>query len=1107
MPESTSNRETYSNSTVVAVQSGSAALRLREARRFLEQFEPGAEVLLLGASRGSVDDLARAISLERGATFGLHRLSFTQLAARLAAMELASRERAPATALGHEAVATRAAFEARSDDALKYFSPVSQTPGFPKALARTLLDLRLAAVDSGDLVRLPRSGTDLASLLDRVENLLNEAGASDRAALFEIATKALGSPVIGWPPMPLLLLDVPFESEIEAQFLWTLGKQSPHVRITVPAGDVSAVAQLEKRGVRLQIMEEAGENDLTQLARYLFSKEPPPQRTRSGELVWFSAPGEGRECVEIARRILKEADRGVRFDEIAIVIRSAQQYVGLMEHALTRAGIPAYFDRGTRRPDPAGRAFLAILSCATDNFSAKRFAEYLSLAQVPSLDDSGTVAVRSGDAPWVASRDDVFGVLSEPAPDQAEHGDIEDDEDQLSAGNPDGDHAVVAGTLRAPWKWESLLVESAVVGGSDRWARRLNGLAAEYELKIHELTSEQPDSPRIAHLERERQNLVHLRKFALPLIETMSVWPQQVTWGDWIERLEGFAPQVLRRPEFVTRVLADLRPMGAVGPVTLSEVRGVLADRLAALEVEPPADRYGRVFVCSADQVRGRAFRVAFVPGLAERLFPQKLHEDPLLLDDLRREIGRELTLQEDRAEHERRLLRLAVGAANERLYVSFPRIETAEARARVPSFYALEVMRAVTGRIPDHQTLESEASEEANASLGWPAPQRPEDAIDDFEHDLSVLRLLMRSEKDVKGHAHYMLRLNDCVRRSASERWARARQPWSSYDGLIRMTEATKPFLNSQRLTARPYSVSALQNYAYCPYRFLLSAMYRLKPLEEPEPLERMDPLTKGSLFHEVLAEFFRALQQRQMVLATTPMDAVLELLDATLARVAANYAELLAPAVDRVWQDEIASIRTDLHIWARDLAQSTGWEPWLFEFGFGLPDAPGRDPNSRREPVTIDGRFILRGAIDLVERKAGTNVLRVTDHKTSKNRSERGSIIGQGRQLQPVIYSLAVEAATGCTVESARFSYCTTAGGFTEHSVPINERTRRMGIEALEIIDRAVELGMLPPAPAEKACAYCDFLSVCGPNQERRSRRKSHKEIADLIELRGRQ
>src|SRR5437899_968065 len=510
-----------SNSIVMAVQSGSAAVRLREARRFLERFEPGAEVLLLGGSRGSVDDLARAISIERGATFGLHRLSFTQLAARLAVMELASRERAPTTTLGHEAVATRAAFEARSDETLEYFSPVSQTPGFPKALARTLLELRLAAVASGELARLPRSGTDLAALLDRVE---------------------------------------------------------------------------------------------------------------------------------IARRILKEADRGVRFDEMAIVIRSPQQYVGLLEHALARAGVPAYFDRGTRRPDPTGRAFLAILSCAADNFSAKRFAEYLSLAQVPSLDDSRSAPVGSRHSTWVASRDDVFGVLSERAPNEPDGSD--GDDDQRPATNVNGDQAVVAGTLRAPWKWESLLVESAVIGGSERWARRLNGLAAEYELKIRELTSEQPDSPRIARLERERQNLAHLRGFALPLIEEMSAWPKQATWGDWIQRLEEFAPRVLRRPEFVLRVLADLRPMAAVGPVSLAEVRDVLADRLAALEVEPPAYRYGRVFVCSAEQVRGRVFRVAFVPGLAERLFPQKVREDPLLLDALKREIGGELTLKEHRAEH-----------------------------------------------------------------------------------------------------------------------------------------------------------------------------------------------------------------------------------------------------------------------------------------------------------------------------------------------------------------------------------------------------------------------------------------------------------------------
>ena len=361
-----------------------------------------------------------------------------------------------------------------------------------------------------------------------------------------------------------------------------------------------------------------------------------------------------------------------------------------------------------------------------------------------------------------------------------------------------------------------------------------------------------------------------------------------------------------------------------------------------------------------------------------------------------------------------------------------------------------------------------------------------------------------MFSDGAVKGRAHYMLTLNDCLKRSVTERWARGRTSWSQYDGLVRVTDATRPFLQKQRLNARPYSVSALQQYAACPYRFFLSAAYRLAPMEEPEPLQRMDPLTKGSLFHRAQAEFFRALQKARLPITTTQRGLVLEALDEALTRVAADYYERLAPAIDRVWQDEIVGMRTDLRVWVDQLASSSEWEPWLFEFAFGLPGQSGHDPNSHPDPVTINGRFILRGSVDLIERKSGTKALRVTDHKTGKNRSAKGAILGGGKQLQPVLYSLAVEEATGCTVESGRFSYCTTAGGFTDHLVPINERTRRMRIEVLEIVDRAVELGTLPPAPAEKACWMCDFLPVCGPDQERRADRKSPNQIGDLLELR---
>src|SRR4029453_3669206 len=85
------------------------------------------------------------------------------------------------------------------------------------------------------------------------------------------------------------------------------------------------------------------------------------------------------------RRALDEAARGVRFDEMAVFLRAPQQYVGPLGDGGAGGNVPSYFDRGTRRPDPAGRAFVALLACAVDGLSAKRFDEYLSLGQVPPM--------------------------------------------------------------------------------------------------------------------------------------------------------------------------------------------------------------------------------------------------------------------------------------------------------------------------------------------------------------------------------------------------------------------------------------------------------------------------------------------------------------------------------------------------------------------------------------------------------------------------------------------------------------------------------------------------------------------------------------------------
>jgi ATP-dependent helicase/nuclease subunit B len=1080
------------------IESAANELRLVEARAFVRAELRTSNLLLVGASRGAADDLARSIAVESGATVGLHRFSLTQLAARLAAPILAIDRRSPSTELGAEAVAARATFESVRHHELTYFGPVAGTPGFPRALARTLRELRLAQVAPADLSRLPLGGGDLSVLLERFDREFASASATDRAALFSSATAVvLSRRADPLTRLPLLLLDVPFDSATEFEFIRALIATAPSVLMTVPFGDIQTLDQLASIGVKPEVLEQKGQSDLVALRRYLFASRRPPERTAAGDVRLFSAPGEGRECVEIARRILEEARGGVAFDEIAIFVRAPQRYASLLEHAFTRAGVPAWFDRGTSRPHPAGRAFLAILACACEKLSARRFAEYLSLAQVPQL----TGERREFD--FIVPEDDALTAIGGAAS-RAERVETKDE----PPGDVDVSDAVVAGSLRAPWKWETLIVESAVIGGDPgRWHRRLAGLAREYRLMIKEELSEDPESPGALRLERELTNLGHLRAFALPIIDRLASWPARATWAEWLDRFSDLAPKVLRQPERVLRVIAELRPMSEIGPVSLEEARDVIADRLLALEVDPPRHRYGRVFVGSPQQARGRSFRVVFVAGLAERMFPQKPHEDPMLLDEeMRVPLAAGLPIQETRGRMERLLLRLAVGAPTERLWLSYPRIDIAESRPRVPSFYALDVMRAITGRIPHHEELQERAVSEGDAMLAWPSPQDPARAIDDLEHDLAVLRRLLLADnaKAVRGHAHYLLRLNEALKRSVTTRWARARASWTPFDGLTRVTGMTTPVLAGQRLSSRPYSLSALQKFSTCPYQFLLSAIYRLQPSQDPEPLQKLDPLTRGALFHKVQAELFRALQAEQLLPVTgDSLPRVLAVLDRLVETTAAEYYEQLAPAIDRVWRDEIADIARDLRVWARRLPSAQDWIPEYFEFSFGLSDE-GRDPRSVPEPVQIDGRFLLRGSVDLIERRRDGRSLRVTDHKTGRSRTTWKTVIGGGGMLQPVLYSAAVAHALDTPVTSARLFYCTAAGGFTDHEIPINDANRRAGLEALEIVDRAIELGFLPMAPAARACTWCDFRAVCGPHEEQRVTIKSADRLSDLLALR---
>jgi len=1069
----------------VAWVSARADDRLAHAMRWLTERGPSTEVLIVAGTMQSAADLARNAGNELGSSFGWQRMTLLRLAWMLAEMPLAQTGRVPVSTLAFEAVCARVVHTAASLNLLGRFTPIADRPGLPRALARTFADLRHAKVHPRDL-----GDADLAGLFDACNVALDRAQLVDQSELFTVATEVArgGDARLAHP---VLLLDVPIRTACERDLVKAIADASGQVLVTAPSGDEATISHVREIGieVRMQSDGKPAASALERLQGGLFTEASREPSAADDSVTVFSAPGESRECVEIVRRIHAEAQRGVPFDRIAVVLRSPLHYRAHLLEAFRRGGVPAHFARGTTRPDPAGRAFLALLTCAATGLPASRFAEFLSLGEVADATSEGTPqAARSSEERWVPPDDGLLPPTTMDAVDELDVPAL-----TTSAREP----AVVGGTLRAPRQWERLLVDAAVIGGLDRWKRRLEGLRQQLALSLDDI--EDAAGAEALHVRRDLSALEALTAFALPLLVDLDALPRQALWGDWLERLGALATRSLRHPERVLSIFAELAPMASVGPVDLREVRLVLERRLTEVAVLPADRRYGRVFIASADDVRGHAFDVVFVPGLAEKLFPQRVVEDPIVPDRVR--LGTSLLTNRDRAAAERLALRIAVGAARSRVVVSFPRLDVEQARPRTPSFYGLEVLRAAEGTLPGFDELSRRANMTGAVRVGWPAPMQPHDAIDDAEHDLALLdAVLRRPNVEAQGMARYLLGANVHLERALRFREKRWRRKWTDADGLLLLPVDAAPALAAHALSARSYSATGLQNYAACPYRFVLQAIHRLAPRAAPAPLEELDPLQRGSLIHEAQFALYTHLRaERLLPIGPANLEIVRDALDRVLQEVEARYEDKLAPAIQRVWDDGIAAIKADLREWLRRASLEPSWQPKYFELSFGLPPERERDPNSRDEPAPLDCGIQLRGSIDLVERDE-TGALRATDHKTGKARVRPGVVIGGGEVLQPVLYALALEKLlAGERVLGGSLYFCTTKGDFTVVPVPLDDHAR-----AASTLGDAIATGFLPAAPRDGACQYCDFQRVCGPHEELRVRRKPASELTLLAGLR---
>lgn len=1049
------------------IESPHGEVRFESALRWMMLQERSRPLLVVAHSLDAARDLLRAATLNLHATFGWALESLSSLSTRLAALPLAERGLTAATPLALEAVCVRVVAELGSRSRLGRFAPVADRPGLPPALLRTFTDLALADVDPGRLVQ---ECPELAAAFELYREILGQLSLADRsdslrAAMGEIRSKAAASEIEA-----VCLYDLAPKTKLERQLVSLLQATASRSFATYATGETLTAERAAE--------ERADGTALHRLQAQLFTPREA-QGAADGSVSILSAPGESRECVEIARAILEEAAKGVPFDRIAILLRSPFHYRTHLVEALRRARIPAHFARGTLRPEPGGRALLVLLRCAAEGLSAVRFAEYLSLGVAPAASARGDG--KSAASTGLHLTDDVMTSLlgreRAGAPSSAEP-----------------DEAAIIQQSQFPRRWEALLVDAAVVGGADRWRRRLKGL--EQEL-AHQAS--QSDDPKRA--QRRLVALQALAAFALPLIDQLAALPTSATWGQWLEALSDLAERAISRPEAVQAALAELAIVRDVGPISLTDVRTVLDERLGELQLPRSASVGGQVLVASVDEAQGRVFDTVFVPGLAEKLFPQRVVEDPLLSDRSRASIDDSLETQVGRVHRERQALRVAVGCARKRLILSYPRFESDKARPRVPSFYALEAIRAAEGVLPAFAALARRADATSATRMGWPAPELAEAAIDESEYDLATLRVLLSGRNaEAEGAARYLVTENRTLGRALQARARRWRPEWRNVDGLVDPSAEARAALAAryQQLQGRGFSVTALEKFAACPYRFYLATVVGLRPRDTVKQVEELDPATRGLLFHEIVHRVALELKERRLLtLADAPQ--AIAVSDRVIQEVTEKWRETLAPAIERVWEDAVEDLRLDVRYWLRELLESD-WQVVKLELPFGLGIPPHDEDMG---PVMLDSGLSLRGRIDAIEQRHGE--LRATDYKTGDAPAPSNAIIAGGRALQPALYALAIEKLfPSSRVVGGNAYYCTARGGFARRSVELDDWTRKAAAELARAIAAAFADAFFPAAPAQDACELCEFRVGCGPYERERVALKQSARLERLSELR---
>ncbi len=769
------------------------------------------------------------------------------------------------------------------------------------------------------------------------------------------------------------------------------------------------------------------------------------------ETLIISAPGEAREAREDVRTLAIELDgREEQFQNVAILTRTPSRYSELFTEELGLLGADPYIEtpRPLARTRP-GMGLVRLIGAMESDYARTEIIEFLNVADL------------------------------------------------------DPKHAVFEGDSAPVGDWAKAAALAGITAGAVTWPRKLASLLSRVE-------TAPPGSRfggRHTHICGAIRSLLALLKALLPELEAV---PQRAT----VERYATVFSTLLtvwtrETPErvFVLAVIDGLKALSSIaGTITLARFGELVRTTLA--EPGPRSERFGQggPTVLNLMSARGLPYPIVVVPGLVEKQFPLGHRQDPILLDRERLKLNAArrndplylLPIKGEGIDEEKLLFRLAVSAATDALILSYPRLDPATARPRIPSVFMLRVLEALTGKRQDYRSFESSPLVK-RAPLSRRFPKDRAHAL--TEHEFDGCSILNAMEGTGAGEIAYLLREAGPLPRRIEMETTRWTTPaFTRFDGALESTEALAAarelagFREGGLTPERRISPTSLEGYASCPFKYFLERVLDIEPTDEPREAFELSPLERGSLYHAILEKFMRSRREAgRLPLSIDDLDELQgvarRLLDGS-----GQYLPGYAGARDL----ELKRLEVNLALWlAAELREDDGFVPTYFEARFGGEPRTGDDPElflSDGVPFKAFGGVEVEfsGKIDRIDIAPGTGEARVIDYKTGK-RWSRGKkepkMFEQGKRLQLPIYILAArrmlaDRSPGATVKLAEYLYISAPGGVTSTALTSDELEERMDdlSKAIGFIIHSISHGLFFPYPSDdRRCKNCDYADAC--------------------------